>query len=81
MGSATLRRYCQGRVEDLEGYIDRCLRLSDLTTAHSNRRPNTRSVAHWGRSEVFVAEGLVYLGGVYYLYCGGADATINLATH
>jgi hypothetical protein len=39
-----------------------------------------RSVAHWRRSEAFVAEGLVYLGGVYYLYCGGADATINLAT-
>jgi hypothetical protein len=40
--SGTLQRYGQGRVEDLEGYIDRCLRLSDLTTAHSNRRPNTR---------------------------------------
>jgi hypothetical protein len=33
---------CQGPVEDLEGSIDRCLRLSDLTTARANRRPNTR---------------------------------------
>jgi hypothetical protein len=31
-----------GHVEDLEDSIDRCLRLSDLTTAHSNGRPNTR---------------------------------------
>ena len=40
--SGTLQRYGQGRVEDLEGSADRCLRLSDLTTARSNRRPNTR---------------------------------------
>jgi len=29
--SGTLRRYGQGRVEDQEGSIDRCLRLLDLT--------------------------------------------------
>ena len=40
--SGTLRRYRQGRVEDLEGSIDRCLHLSDLTAARSDWRPNTR---------------------------------------
>jgi hypothetical protein len=40
--SGTLQQSGQGRVEDLEGSIDRCLRLLDPTTARSNRRPNTR---------------------------------------
>jgi predicted GH43/DUF377 family glycosyl hydrolase len=32
-------------------------------------------------NNVVFAEGLVYFGGTYFLYYGGADATINLATH
>jgi beta-1,2-mannosidase len=32
-------------------------------------------------NNVVFAEGLVNFGGVYYLYYGGADATINLTNH
>jgi len=32
-------------------------------------------------NNVVLVEGLVYFGGAYYLYYGGADATINVAIH